>query len=159
MRFMVRVLIVAVAATAPLACTRYEWVPDDGLITCNDSARQANGRSFTPDQDPAADSGSVRGRVILSDSRYPLPGTVVTLLTNPTQQTTTDSLGTFTFAGVKPGTYLLRTRRIGVVPRTDTLHLAHTRAVTFVLPLDAVMNDGPCSGFMIGIPKPWWKFW
>jgi hypothetical protein len=160
MNFTLRAALVAVAAMGPLACARYELVSDEELPACANHNRPVSNRTFTSEQDSSAARGSLRGRVIMSGSRLPLPGTSVTLLTDPPRTTITDSLGAFTFTDVPTGSYLLRTRRIGIQSRADTLHLTHARAATFVLPLDAVMLDGPCSGFAaLRVRKPWWKLW
>ena len=160
MRFTIRAIVAAIAATAPLACARYEPVPGQSIpASCANRRPPAGARSFTLEDDSAADSASVRGRVIESNSGRQLPGILVDLLMNPPRTTTTDSLGAFTFKGVQPGTYLLRTRHIGVHPRTDTLYLAHSRSSAFVLPVDLEVSDDPCDAVTIVVRKPWWKLW
>jgi hypothetical protein len=155
-----RVILVTAATMGPLACARYEWVPDDELPQCANFHRARSGRSFTIEKASAADSGFLRGRVIQSDNRRPVPGASVTLLAGPPRTSTTDSLGTFTFPGVPAGTYLLRTRRIGEQSRMDTLHVAHGGGATLELPLTPEVLDGPCSGFAaLRVRKPWWKLW
>jgi len=156
----IRVVLLTLAAIGPLACARYEWVSDNQTPACRNAQRPKTGRSFTVEQRPAADSGSLSGRVIQSGNQLPVPGASVTLLTNPTQSATTDSLGAFAFTVVPAGDYLLRTRRIGMQSRMDTLHVVPTGGAPLVLPLETVPLDGPCSGFAaLRVRKPWWKLW
>jgi len=163
-RFTFRAFLLAAVMIGPLACARYEWLPDDQTPVCRNYAFESHGpTSLAPlATEPAAvgDSGTLHGRAIAVYNRLPVPGASVTLLTDPQRKTTTDSLGTFTFTDVPPGTYVLRTRRIGYRARTDTLHLARGDGTSFVLTLDQQVLDGSCSGFMaVRIRKPWWKLW
>jgi len=159
MRFIVRVIIVAVAALGPFGCARYEWVPDYEMPSCATSRRPTSGPPFTFARDSVEVSNTLHGRVISGGPR-PIPGASITLLTEPARTTTTDSLGTFAFADVPAGTHLLRTRRIGYRSRMDTLHLPLAAGTALVLPLAAEMIDGPCSGFAaVRVRKPWWKLW
>lgn len=133
---------------------------DDQTPACRNAQRPKTGASFTVEHRSAADGDSLSGRVIQSGNRLPVPGASVTLLAHPTRATTTDSLGAFAFAAVPAGHYLLRTRRIGMQSRMDTLHVAPTGGAPLVLALDTQMLDGPCSGFAaIRVRKPWWKLW
>jgi len=160
MRFTIRAIVAAIVAMAPLACTRYEPVPGQVIpASCANRRPPAGPRSFTPEEDLAADSGTVRGRLILSHGEGPLPRTSVDLLTNPPRRTTSDSLGVFTFEGISPGTYFLRTRHVGVHSRTDTLHLVHAHSAAIVVMLDPEVTDDPCDAVTIVVRKPWWKVW
>jgi hypothetical protein len=155
-----RAFLLTTVAIGPLACARYEWVPDYETPACASSRRPTSTRPIATEPDSAAANGSLRGRAIVSDSKHAIPGASVTLLADPQRKATTDSLGTFTFTDVPPGTYVLRTRRIGYRTRTDTLHLAHAGSTSFVLTLDQQVFDGPCSGFAaVRVRKPWWKLW
>ena len=159
-----RVFLLTSVAMGPLACARYEWVSDDQTPACRNYAFESHGPpSLVPlvtEPGTVADSGTLHGRAIVFSSRLPVPGASVTLLTDPQRKATTDSLGTFTFTDVPPGTYVLRTRRIGYRTRTDTLHLAHGGGTSFVLALYQQVLDGPCSGFAaVRVRKPWWKLW
>jgi hypothetical protein len=154
------IMLVALAAASPLACARYEWVSDDQTPACRNAQRAKSGRSFTVEEGTAADSGSLHGRVLVSASRRPIPGATITLFLDPPRNATSDSLGTFGFTDVPPGTHLISTRRIGYQSRTDTLHIVPARGAELVVPLDEVMFDGPCSGFAVArVRKPWWKLW
>ena|SRR6478752_2170899 len=160
MRFTIRAIVAAIVATAPLACARYEPVPGQSIpASCANRRPPGAPRSFRPEEDPAADSGLVRGRLILSRNEGPLPRARVDLLTNPPRTTASDSLGAFTFEGVPHGTYLFRARQVGVHSRTDTLHLAHARSAPIVVMLDVEVSDDPCDAVTIVVKKPWWKFW
>ena len=160
MRFIVRVVIVAAAATGPLGCARYEWVPDYELPRCAASHRPTSGPPLTFEHDSGGSSNTLRGRVVLPSGSRGIPGTSVTLFAEPARATTTDSLGTFAFVDVPAGTHVLGTRRIGYRSRTDTLRLPLTRGAALVLPLETEMLDGPCSGFAaLRVRKPWWKLW
>ena len=157
---MLRVIAVVATTTAPLACARYEWIPDSELPACADARRPASHGPVVFERDSAANGNALRGRVIQSGRGEPIPGATVTLLTEPARTTTTDSAGTFTFTEVPAGAFLLRTRRIGYRSRADTLHLPFTERGGLALPLDTQMLDGPCSGFAaLRVRKPWWKLW
>jgi hypothetical protein len=160
MRFSVRFILAAATLLGPLSCSRYEWVPDDELPACRNRREPASSRPLTFDQLSVPESASLRGRVVMAANQHPVPGATVVLLMNEPRTTTTDSLGAFSFAEVRAGTYVLRTRRIGYQSRTDSLHAPLASGTALVLPLDTQMLDGPCSGFAaLRVRKPWWKLW
>lgn len=160
MRFRVRFALAAATLLGSLSCSRYVWVPDDELPACRNRREPASSRPLTFEQRSASESGSLRGRVVMAANRRPIPWATVVLLMNEPRTTTTDSLGAFTFTDVRPGTYLIRTRRIGYQSPTDSLRAPLASGAALVLPLDAQMLDGPCSGFAaLRVRKPWWKLW
>ena len=93
-------------------------------------------------------SGGIIGRVIDQQSQLPLGGATVSLL-GLQRQTSTDSSGRFTQAGLGPGTYLLEVRAIGYGVTSWLLRLKDGEVVDYVfevaplgVELEAVTIEG-----------------
>lgn len=95
-----------------------------------------------------AASGGIIGRVIDQQTQLPLGGATVSLL-GLQRQTSTDSSGRFTQAGLGPGTYLLEVRAIGYGVTSWLLRLNDGEVVDYVfeiaplgVELEAVTIEG-----------------
>lgn len=71
-----------------------------------------------------------------------------------------DTLGTFRFDSLSPGTYSLLVRRAGYRRReVDSIHVDATVGAEVRVSLKTQAID-ECPGFMVVVTeKPWWKFW
>ena len=74
----------------------------------------------------------------------------------------TDSLGRFHFPSAPTGRWPVIVRRLGYLPRQDTVALPLTAGtqLRILLPAQALVLDGFCSGYVyVAVSRPWWRWW
>jgi hypothetical protein len=142
----------AAAACALLTgCARYEIDPDPPASCWAEGAPPL--RADTT----AVRPGELSGVVELHGGYRRLPEARVSLLAGGTwHKLTLDSAARFRVTGLLPGTYVLRTQRIGLVARTDTVRLVPGAGAAVVLPLDMLSC---LDGVIFMRRRPWWKLW
>jgi hypothetical protein len=119
-------------------------IPTDGSLTVTARSGERVGASVQVDAPPErvlrqrvalaltalGDSARLRGRVLLEDSRKPLPGATISIR-GAEPSTRTDPDGGFTLAKLPAGTQTLEVRAVGYAPRAFPVELrngAETRA-------------------------------
>ena len=152
-----RRLLCGLAALSLVACARYERV----YLQC-EPAPVAGTDTLAVGRGMRSEAGApsvLTGRVVDRVTRTPIEG-VRLFWRDSSAGTTTDSAGAFLLDSISPGEYALIARRLGYVPRVDTLQIARAEYVVVDIPLDVAPLDGPCGGFAETYArKPWWKFW
>ena len=68
-----------------------------------------------------------------------------------------DSMGRLRLSGLAPGTYVLRTRRVGLPIRVDTVVLHENEGLAVIQPFYA--DEGVCTPVYVRRRRPWWKLW
>ena len=152
-----RLLPCGLVALSLTACKRYERV----YLQC-ERAPVAGIDSLGVDRGARPEAGApsvLAGRVVDRVTRTPIAGVRLSWR-DSSAGATTDSAGAFLLDSIRPGRSALTVRRLGYVPRVDTLEIARAEYVVVDIPLDAAPLDGPCGGFAETYArKPWWKFW
>jgi len=109
---------------------------------------------------PAPGSGTIAVQITRAEQPGAISGTAVWLKGPADTALQTDTTGFFTVTGLPAGRYELTARRIGYVPRHDSLTLQAGAGTWVRVALVPQTLDGPCSGFAaVRVRKPWWRLW
>ena len=68
-----------------------------------------------------------------------------------------DSAGDLRLSGLAAGMYVLRTRRVGLPVRVDTVALRENEGVAVIQPFQA--DEFLCTPVYVQRRRPWWKVW
>jgi hypothetical protein len=157
-----RVLALASCASLLIGCNRYEWIPDYETDACRNRKAEPSVPVPPPRFVPSSAEGgrSLSGIVVMGGSNKPAHSQV-TVYATPPIGTMTDSLGRFTISA-PPGRYRILVRTLAYNSVQDSVTFPPPTHSTLVITVDpqALMLDGPCSGFLaVRVRKPWWKIW
>ena len=139
-----------VLAFLPLASACYEWV----FVDCPPPTPSRTA-ALKPDSTRRVPSGEIAATVVVNGAAVPAQFELWS--EDRWVVVPADSNGRLRLAGLAPGSYVLRTRRLGLPIRVDTVTLAADQGLALIQPFYA--DELLCTPVYVQRRRPWWKIW